>query len=363
MIVDVTLEQIIRRHIALPNTPSGTGWFPVLCKVCNDGGRKGPRAGFKFEDNKTCYHCFNCGMATVYDPETQRKMPNKMVQVLRDFSIPEDEWQGVLITSLKNHTGDVQPTVSVPPVRDVEPASIPLPSHFYPLAEASPNDKWADIAKDYLEEVRGIDPNSYPFMLAHKTGVAKLDRWFKRIIIPIFKDNNLIFYFGRDLTGKNSKKYLSPSFSKEKILYGFDRLFGHRDEPLYIVEGWFDAFSINGVAILGNELSDTQITWLNKSHRNKVYIPDRFGNGRQTAEHALELGWSIATPGINTWSADIKDMNDAVKRYGKVFVMKSIAETTATGFTAKVNLEMFCKHEQQEAIKNRSTKKNRATSS
>lgn len=354
-----SLEQVIKQYIALPSNTSGTGWYPVLCKVCNDSGRKGNRAGFKFNPGGIVgYHCFNCGCKAKYDPAVSRSLSKAMTEILAAFGVPEKEISKLNFESLKRQNSPTNQTHEVPVIRDIEPMAIPLPSHFYSLSEASPNDNWAAIACEYLEYDRGVDPKSYPFLLAHKTGDEKLDRWFKRLIIPIYKDSKLIFYIGRDLTGKKQKKYLSPSYTKEKIIYGFSELSRQTDENIYIVEGWFDAHVINGVAILGNEISQAQATWLNKSHRKKVYIPDRQGNGRQAAEQALSLGWSIATPGINTWSDDIKDMNDAVKKYGKVFVMKSIAESIATGFNAEINLGMYCKHEN--ANKGGSKKKDRS---
>ena len=68
-------------------------------------------------------------------------------------------------------------------------------------------------------------------------------KWLKRIIIPMYKNSNLIFYQGRDLSGTAQKKYQSPSTDAAKVLYGFDNLHNYKvNEPLYVVEGWFDAF-------------------------------------------------------------------------------------------------------------------------
>jgi DNA primase len=282
-------------------------------------------------------------------------MPQKMVQVLNDFGVPESEWKQALLTNLQLRFSEGgASSAKIVHRTDIEPAIIPLPDYFYFLKHASPNDKWAKIARYYLED-RAVDPESYPFMLAEHTGDPKQDVWFGRVIIPIYKESNLIFYIGRDLTEKKAKKYLSPSYSKEKIIYGFDRLFQNLEEPLYIVEGWFDAHVVNGIAILGNEISEAQEIWLNKSPRQKVYIPDRSGNGKNAALRALDLGWSIATPAKESWASDVKDINDAVKRYGLMYVLRSLAETTATGFAARANLELYCKYE--EPNKNRSKKK------
>lgn len=347
-----SLEQVIQTHIQL-DAQSGTGWKPVLCRVCNDSGRKGKRAGFKFDTGGVVgYHCFNCGHKAKYDPSVSRSLSKAMTEILTAFNVPKDEIDRLGLEAFKPRDLILNSTVKVE-YTPIEPLVVPLPSHFYPLAEAGPNDVWAEIAREYLEHDRGIDPNSHPFHLAHKTGDPVLDRWFGRVIIPIFKDNTLIFYTGRDLTGKKQKKYLSPSYSREKVLHGFSELFRQTDEPLYIVEGWFDAFVINGVAILGNEISGPQTTWLNKSYRKKVYIPDRLGDGWVAAEDALSKGWSVSTPKIG----NCKDINEAVLKYGKIYVMKSIADNTAEGFTAQANLGVYCKYDTTN--KDRSKKKDR----
>jgi hypothetical protein len=117
---------------------------------------------------------------------------------------------------------------------------------------------------------------------------------------------------------------------------------------LYIVEGIFDAMSIDGVAIIGNEITDAQIEWLNRSRRKKVYIPDRFGDGRRVALDCLEHGWSISTPDIGS----CKDMNEAVKKYGKMYVMKSIAENTADGLVAETKLRIYSEQKDPRKKKN-----------
>lgn len=336
----VSLEQVIRRYIPLPPSPAGTGWYPLLCKVCSDHGKKGPRAGFKFEGDRVSYHCFNCGHASAYDPDEYKSMPVKMQQVLQDFGVPEDEWQQVLFTALANQSNKSGSALQKPqPHRSLEPTEIPLPEIFYRLADATEENKWAEIARYYLTEERGVDPSQYPFYLSKPTKDPRLKKWFGRVIIPIYKDEKLVFYQGRDLTKKARKKYESPAISREKVLYGFDRLFDQSELPLYILEGWFDAFVVDGVALLGNEISDIQIEWLNRSRRKKVYIPDRLGDGERGASKALEQGWHISTPDIG----GCKDINEAVQKYGKLFVMKTIVDNTAIGFDAETKIGVYCK--------------------
>lgn len=332
----VSLEQIIRQYVQL-DPPTAKGWSPVLCRVCGDRGHKGKRAGFRFEGDVVGYHCFNCGHSTSYDPSEHEKMPKKMERVLHDFGIPESDWQQVLFSSLTLRRSGKNKDKKVSSIQ-IEPLELPLPETFYPLKDAGSHDKWATIARYYLEEDRGIDPNSYPFLLSSKTEIPHLKKWFGRVIIPIYKGNKLIYYVGRDLTSNKMKKYENPAVSREKVFYGYDRLFEDVTTPLYITEGWFDGFAIDGVAILGNEISKTHTIWLNKSPRKKVYIPDRFGDGKRAAEHALSLGWHISTPDIG----GCKDMDEAVRRYGKLYVMKTLIENTSIGFEAQAKLGVYC---------------------
>lgn len=336
----VTLEQVIRNYIPLPAIPSSKGWYHVLCKVCNDHGRKGNRGGFKFEGEAVGYNCFNCGHKATYDPAVDSELSPSMITVLNDFGVPKEEWQQVLFTNLKNRQeGKNKSSKTAAPI-NIEPKDLPVPESFYLLSEAGENDKWAIIARDYLIHDRKIDPSSYPFMLSSIPSDPKMRKWLGRLIIPIYKDQKLIFYQGRDLVGTKTKKYESPPVDKDKVLYGFGELFKDTDEPLYVCEGFFDAKSIGGVALLGNDISKAQQMWLNRSRRKKVYIPDQFGDGQIAAKRAIKAGWNVSTPDIG----NCKDMNEAVNKYGLLYVMKTLADNTADGFTAQTNVSIYCKN-------------------
>lgn len=345
------IEQLIRTYVHLPGNPSGTGWHPILCKICNDHGRKGPRGGFRFEDGGVAYHCFNCGHKATYYTH-YKVVPDDMQRVFTAFQIPDEDVNKLRLEALRERDEEGAQNFDSKQNRfNINPKELALPDHFFLLENAEPTDKWAEVARLYLED-RAIDPNSYPFLLS--TGIPKeytgpssqkvsfvkaAQKWAKRIIIPIFKDDSLIFYIGRDLTGKALKKYMSPTTPKDRVIFGFDELFIREDRPLYVVEGFFDAFPINGVAILGNELTEAQIAWLNKSRRDKVYIPDKYGDGARSATKALELGWAISTPDIG----NCKDINEGIVKYGLLYIHNTLKEQTQRGFQAEAALNLYCK--------------------
>ena len=328
---EVHLEDVIRLNIPLPPHPNGRGFYSVVCKVCNDHGKKGPRAGFKFDDDSVGYNCFNCGHKALYDPAESASMPESMEKVLEAFDVQDSESKQVLLTGMANSNSGLK-VKKRDPLKEIEPPEVELPKGCYKLKNDQ-DDKWTVIARDYLETERGIDPDSYPFYL-YKGSDKK---WKGRLIIPIYKDDKLIYFQGRSLVTM-PRKYMSPSLPKDRVLFGFDKLFRHNDGPLYVVEGFFDAMSIGGVAVFGNQMTPEQVRWLSRSSRPKIIIPDRFGDGHLLANQAIKLDWAVAFPEIGS----CKDMNDAVNRFGVMYVMKSIAGTACKGFAAQAAAGIYC---------------------
>lgn len=324
----MTLDQSIKQ-LANLTRPNSLGWYPTLCKICHDHGRKGPRAAFKFDNGSIAYHCFNCNHTASYNPARNRTMPRKMVEVFDAFGIDSSLWRAEVFANFgKQHSERASNSTPV----ELDPPSIALPAHSAPLTDN--DDDVSQYAIEYLT-TRGINWKDYPFYLT----TADNPMWFGRLIIPIYKDDKLIFYQGRDLTGLQSRKYLNPRTQHNNVLYGFDQLHADTNDPLYVVEGWFDAFLIDGVAVFGNQLSEAQIMWLNTSPRKKIIIPDREGNGAPLALQGIELGWSVSIPD----APSCKDVSDVVNKYGLLYTLKTIADNTKTGFAAKAAVAINCK--------------------
>lgn len=329
-----TLEQVIRNHVHLPRTTNAGGWYQVLCKVCNDHGKKGKRAGFRFDGETVGYNCFNCNHSAVFDPSTNKTMPGKMVTVLEAFSIPKEEWQPIIFELMASTPARQHKTA---PTIDHEPSVITLPIFFTPIDENG--DDFDLYAIEYLRDERGIDWKEYPFYISRKDINPDSRKWYGRLIIPFYKDGKLVFYQGRDLTGKRQKKYLSAHETRDKILYGYESIYKDTDDPLYVVEGWFDAWHLDGVAVLSNRMTTHQIYWLNQSRRPKVVVPDKYGRGFVLAKQAIDLGWSISTPFLD-WHG-CKDPNDAIMKYGKAFTLKTLIQHTSKGDVAMQRLQFY----------------------
>lgn len=326
-----TLQEVIRNAVWLPARSNSRGFYSVLCKVCNDHGRKGPRAGFKFDGDVVGYNCFNCGHAAKFDPSTDDEMSPKMREVLSAFGIPEIDWRPVLNNQLVIHNSHIKKQQ----LSSIEPKQIQLLPCCEPLTD-TPNE-WNQYAIEYLHS-RGIQHTEYPFFIVNRPQPKIYKRWFGRLIIPVYKDNNLVYYQGRDLSDINHPKYLNPSEDRDTVLYGYHNILDDVDLPLYVTEGWFDAYHINGVAVFHHHMSPNHIRWLERTRREKVIIPDRYGTGYRLAQQAIDHGWSVSYPDIG----DCKDVNDAFIKYGKLYTLKTIKENTCSGTEAECRLGIYC---------------------
>ena len=325
-----SLKEVISSYVKL-HAPNNKGWHPCVHKGC-DHGKKGPRAAFKFHsDDGVEFNCFNCSIHTGFSPTENNTFSNKFKKILLDFNIPEDEWKSIELKAFIKLKEAKEKEARK--VKHIEPKELLLPSSFISLKDIPLKNKWAQVAYAYLES-RKIDADAYTFFLSMK----KTDKWFKRLIIPFYKDKKLIYYTGRDLTGKARKKYENPLVERDNVIFNFDLLLDYEETPLYIVEGVIDALSIpNCIAIIGNKLTEGQIEWINRSNRQKIFIPDKV-KGLQSAYSAIDLGWSISTPEI----ADCNDINDAVVEFGRLYVIKSIRDNIRDGEMAKIAAGLYC---------------------
>lgn len=324
------LESLIRSYVEFAKPPNASGWLLIRCQVCSD--RK-IRGGFKFDDH-IGYNCFNCN-AKMAIKHTSTTISDRAYDVMQAFNIPRKEIDFALLDVAKGKSvEDIlnEGRVVRGPMQALEPAEIDLPKDFRSVTD-DPSD-WAEIANEYLLQ-RGLTPASTKAMWC--TGELNKS-YVGRVILPFYKNGKLIYYTGRDMLGVHPKKYLNPVIPRDKIIYGFDRLFMQTKAPLLIFEGVFDAELFDGVAVLSNDLTAAQTAWLQKSPRKKVVIPDRYGDGRVLADHAIKNGWAVAFPEIGA----AKDVGDALPEFGKLFIKKSIAETTCTGFQAQTLTNLLC---------------------
>jgi DNA primase len=85
--------------------------------------------------------------------------------------------------------------------------------------------------------------------------------------------------------------------------------------------------SIDGVAVLNNECNETQVDIIESLGREVIVVADRDRAGAKMINNAIEYGWSVSFP---VWQETCKDVNEAVIKYGRLFVLKSIIDAKET---------------------------------
>jgi hypothetical protein len=178
---------------------------------------------------------------------------------------------------------------------------------------------------DYLHK-RCIDTNSYPFIVTP----SDVGRNKHRVVVPYTYKNKIVGHTSRYLDNK------TPRFiNDQQPGYVFNIDVQLNDWSVCILtEGIFDALSIDGVALMHDDISDEQSKLLSTLNRQIILVPDRDESGLKLTDRALELGYSVSLP---KWEKDIKDVNDAVIRYGKLPTLLSILQSATN---SKIKIEM-----------------------
>jgi DNA primase len=104
-----------------------------------------------------------------------------------------------------------------------------------------------------------------------------------------------------------------------------------------VCEGPFDAMSIDGVAVLNNECNETQADIIESLGREVIVVADRDRAGARMINNAIEYGWTVSFP---VWLETCKDVNEAVVKYGKLFVLKTILDSK---HSSKLKIELMRK--------------------
>jgi hypothetical protein len=291
-------------------TPSGWISFNAVC--CDD---KRQRGGLIFNaGNAVSYHCFNCGFKASWQPG--RLISQKMNKFMRDLGMGDDTIGQLRLEALKLNEDSNTEVRSIVPTFDARA----LPIDSLSMTEWAEQIAQSDFSVpenfkkciDYLAD-RNIDPKSYPFYWCPKTGFSN------RIIIPFIYKNEIVGWTARTV-GDAKPKYLSEQ--QPGYVFNLDAQHNHK-QFVIVCEGPFDAISIDGCALLGAEIKDSQNWLLKQLNKEVVLVPDRDKAGLLTLEQALDYGWSVSMP---EWPDDVKDVNDAIIKLGRLATLYKIAQ-------------------------------------
>ncbi len=302
-------------------TASGWTSFNAIC--CSHRGHKPDRrgrGGIKF-DGQTNWvmHCFNCNFSCSF---TLGKSINpKTRQFLIWCGVDSEQVQRWSLESLqhKDLLDFIKPNSKK---HSINFKSKDLPKGAEKL---EPKNTLHKMYLDYLER-RSIDTERYEFYITPNDKGRNSDR----IIVPYTYKGKLVGNTSRFLDNR-IPKYLNDQAAG----YVFNIDSQQKDWQVCIVtEGIFDALSIDGVAVMHDDISAEQAQLLASLNRRIIVVPDFDKTGMNMIDKALELGYSVSLP---NWEPGIKDVNDAVVKYGKLPTLLAILQNATM---SKIKLEL-----------------------
>lgn len=314
---------------------SQSGWLSFNAVCCQHNGDSADTRGrggvMTSPSGSIAYHCFNCQFKTSYTPG--RPLSFKFRKLLRWLGGDTNEIQRLVIEALR-----VRDLIEPDKIeQDKEPVtferrSLPIKAKsFWALAEFYKLADNNNLPTNFVQAVnyvvdRKIDCNRYDFYwtpeVEHKLA--------HRVIVPFKYKNEIVGYTARAVNDGIKPKYHSNHPADFVFNLDNQRL----DNKFVIVcEGTFDAMSVDGVSVQTNEISEQQAELIEQLGKPVIFVPDfdRHVNkqgrevwpGYAAVEQAVEYGWSVSFP---IWSETCKDINSAVQKYGKLFVLKAILD-------------------------------------
>lgn len=294
---------------------TSSGWISFNAPCCVHNGESADRrqrGGLKATDQGWSYHCFNCGFTASF--VLGRNLSFKARRLLGWLNVDHNEIERINLESLRhrNVEGLVAERQQVlQQLQGVDFEDRLLPADTQPLPEQ---------AQTYLHN-RAV-PLDYPFL--YKTMPRP------GIVIPFTHNGQVVGHTTRFLDDR-TPKYIQDI--QHGYVFGTD-LQKDRWQHVLVMEGVFDALSVNGLAVLHAEINDTQVRLIRSLGREVTVVPDHDEAGMRLIDRAVELGWAVSIP---NWPVDIKDVNDAVRRFGRAATVLSIMQAR---HTSKIKIEM-----------------------
>ncbi len=309
----------------LPSNRKNTsgGWVSFNAVCCHHRGEKPDsrkRGGIKTDGDAWTYHCFNCGFKAGWSPG--KLLSGNTKQLFRWLGLSENDVGKLGIVALKFQENMPRPDK----VLNFDLKEMALPEKSLSIVD------WLNTGQDDPDLVavveyllsRGMQWDWYNWHWSAAPGYRD------RLLIPFYQDGKIVGYTGRKITD-GKPKYLTESQSG--YVFNLDRQARDR-QYVIVVEGQFDAIAIDGVAIMTNEPNDVQVARLQALGREIICVPDRDRPGAKMLKHAIQNNWSASLP---PWEDDVKDVADAVKKYGRLYTLSTILHYRVSG-EIKINL-------------------------
>ena len=305
-------------------TPSGWTSFNAVC--CHHNGTSADtrqRGGIMINEGIS-YHCFNCGFKAGWSPGKLLSANTKSLFKWCGMGDTDISRLGLITLKFKED----QPQTKRALVFDLMERSLPdeCKSINQWIAEGAQDIELLDVIS-YLVDERKVGWDWYNWHWSAAPGFRD------RVIVPFYHDGKIVGYTGRKIK-EGKPKYLTDS--QNGYVFNLDGQTYDRS-CVIVVEGQFDAIAIDGAAIMTNEPNETQCARLNALGKQIIVVPDRDRPGARLVKAALDNGWAVSLP---PWEDSVKDVADAVKKYGRLYTLTTILHYQETN---KIKIQLLQK--------------------
>jgi len=320
-------------------TPSGWTSFDAPC--CHHNGESADtrgRGGLTANpDGSVSFHCFNCSFKASYQPG--RHLTFKFRKLLKWLGADDTDIKRLVIEAIR-----VRELVAPEEVKaEAEEERIEFKARDLPEGAVSFQQFFTFYELNNFENIPTLLNSAIDYTNSRKMNYDRYDFYWtdstehslhQRVIIPCVWQGKTIGYTSRAFVDGVKPKYWShyePNFV-------FNMNNQQPNSKFVIVcEGPFDAMSIDGVAVLNNECNETQADIIESLGREVIVVADKDRAGAKMINNAIEYGWSVSFP---IWLETCKDINEAVCKYGRLFVLKTILDSKQT---SKLKIELMKK--------------------
>lgn len=318
-----SIQQTVLQLLPARKKTGQNGWISFNAPCCTHNGETADtrgRGGVKTNNGQISYHCFNCGYTTSFIPG--RHLSFRFRKLLSWLGADDLLVRRLVIEAVRLKDLVAPEELAKEPIEEITYEARTLPeqarnvvelANFYSIGDYNNVPAELLAAIEYVHR-RNINLSKYKFYWTPEEAY----NLHRRIIIPYYYHNEIVGYTSRAIVDGIKPKY----WSSHPADFVFNLDMQKPDSKFVIVcEGPFDAMSIDGVSVSGAEISDTQVEQIDRLQREVIVVPDTDRAGRKLVDRAIEAGWTVSFP---IWQNDCKDINDAVIKYGKLFVLKTV---------------------------------------
>ena len=301
----------ILSYLPAKRKQSSSGWISFNAVCCTHNGESQDKRGrggvlFETKDNWR-YHCFNCNFNASFT--LGKGVNHKARKLLTWLGVSKTDIDWLNLESLRHkNLNDIAEDRNKQIVSNIKFKDVDLPQ----TARLIENSDIEYI--DYLKK-RGITKDDYAFMVTPQDS----GRNANRIVVPYTNKNKIVGFTSRYLDNK-TPKYINEQ--QQGYVFGLD-LQKENWKYVIVTEGIFDAISISGCAVMHNKINDQQAQQLKQQYKEVIVVPDQDKAGLKLIDDAIKYGFNVSIP---EWQDDVKDVNDAVVKYGKVKTLLDILQ-------------------------------------